>query len=211
MQGSVIRWASNPLDDLRAEVKAKRVSVAELDKKRRALDKTLQEERAALATAENKLAISSNPSASKVTETAMRSLVKALGWRLTAGVVTFCTSFYFTGGDWATAGAIVGSDFLTKSGTMYIGERLFNKVQVGRTATGGESASRSILKALIWRGFAAVQTMIVSLFLIKKASVGAKIAGTDTIIKTTLMVFYDQAWAKVDWGRSLENLGGDGI
>ena len=40
---------------------------------------------------------------------------------------------------------------------------------------------------------------------------GAKIAGADTVIKTTLMVLYDQAWAKVDWGRELENLGGDGI
>ena len=73
----------------------------------------------------------------------MRSLVKALGWRLTAGLVTFSTSFYFTGGDWAVAGAIVGSDFLSKSGTMYVGERLFNKVQ-GRhsTARGRDRSTR---------------------------------------------------------------------
>jgi len=63
----------------------------------------------------------------KVIETKKRSLVKALGWRLTAGLVTFCTSYYFTH-SLASAGAIVGSDFLSKAGTMYIGERLFSKV-----------------------------------------------------------------------------------
>jgi len=63
-----------------------------------------------------------------VIETKKRSLVKALGWRLTAGLVTFCTSYYFTH-SLASAGAIVGSDFLSKAGTMYIGERLFSKVR----------------------------------------------------------------------------------
>ena len=53
--------------------------------------------------------------------------------------------------------------------------------------------------------------MVVSMFIIKKASVGAQIAGADTVIKTTLMVLYDQAWSNVEWGRELENVGGDGI
>jgi hypothetical protein len=31
-------------------------------------------------------------------EKPVRSLAKAVGWRITAGLVTFSTSFYFTGG-----------------------------------------------------------------------------------------------------------------
>jgi uncharacterized membrane protein len=50
-----------------------------------------------------------------------------------------------------------------------------------------------------------------SMFHLHQASTGAKIAGADTIIKTTLMVVYDQIWAKIQWGRELENHGGDGI
>jgi len=49
------------------------------------------------------------------------------------------------------------------------------------------------------------------MFHLHQASTGAKIAGADTIIKTTLMVVYDQIWAKIQWGRELENHGGDGI
>jgi uncharacterized membrane protein len=151
-------------------------------------------------------------------ETAMRSLVKAIGWRFTAGFVTFCTSFYFTR-SWAAAGAIVGSDFLTKSGTMYIGERLFNKSQAGRSEGGGDNVMRSVVKAIIWRLFAACNTLVASALIMKSrsssgvAGAAAKIAGVDSVVKTALMVAYDQAWNKVEWGREYEqvNVGGEGI
>ena len=39
----------------------------------------------------------------------------------------------------------------------------------------------------------------------------AKIATFDGIVKTTLMVTYDQMWNRVDWGKELENVAGDGI
>merc|ERR1712192_67985 len=128
-------------------------------------------------------------------ETQVRSLVKAIGWRITACIVTFSTSFYFTGGDFRACLSIVGSDFVSKSGTMYVGERLFNKVQVGRSESGEENTMRSVAKALIWRIFAAVNTMVVSTFFVKKASVGAKIAGADSIFKTSLMVVYERVWS----------------
>ena len=44
-----------------------------------------------------------------VKETTTRSLVKAIGWRFTAGVVTAMTSFFFTG-SLAMAASIVGWD-----------------------------------------------------------------------------------------------------
>jgi uncharacterized membrane protein len=147
-----------------------------------------------------------------IRETAMRSLVKAIGWRFTAGIVTFCTSFYFTR-SLAAAGAIVGSDFISKSGTMYIGERLFNKAQVGRSKDGSDNIMRSVAKALIWRVFAFCNTMVASVLIMKKAKAAAKIAGVDSVVKTSLMVLYDQAWNNIEWGREFEqvNVGGAGI
>ena len=37
------------------------------------------------------------------------------------------------------------------------------------------------------------------------------IAATDSVFKTTLMVGYDQMWNRVDWGKELEGVDGDGI
>ena len=142
-------------------------------------------------------------------ETTSRSLVKAFGWRLTAGVITFCSSMYFIK-NLKTALAIVASDFLSKSFTMFIGERLFNKVNIGRKG-GGDSLSRSVVKALIWRAIAFINTALVSGAIIGSAGVGSLIALSDSIFKTSLMVVYDQFWNRIDWGKELENVDGDGI
>jgi hypothetical protein len=80
-------------------------------------------------------------------ETSQRSLVKALGWRVTAGFVTLFSSLMFTNGNLKIALAIVSSDFISKSGTMFIGERLFNKVKLGKKEGGQkDTMARSIGK-----------------------------------------------------------------
>ena len=74
-----------------------------------------------------------------------------------------------------------------------------------------ESKTRKRQRRPPWRVFAAVNTMVVSGFLTKSAGIGSKIASFDAIVKTSLMVMYDQLWNRVDWGKELENLAGDGI
>lgn len=48
----------------------------------------------------------------------------------------------------------------------------------------GDSTKRSLAKAVLWRVFAASNTLICGVFLAKDLSVASKIAGTDTIFKT---------------------------
>eukprot|EP00752_Nemacystus_decipiens_P010440 g9301.t1 len=115
-------------------------------------------------------------------ESATRSFVKALAWRLTAGVVTLVSGLVFSG-SLSTAMSIVGSDFVTKSGFMFAGERLWNKVKWGQDKS-GDSTKRSLAKAVLWRVFAASNTLICGVFLAKDLSVASKIAGTDTLFKT---------------------------
>ncbi len=91
-----------------------------------------------------------------VKETPARSAVKAIGWRFTAGIVTACTSWFFTR-SLALAASIVGWDLCSKSVTMFIGERLWNNVDWGKEA-GGDTAKRSLAKAIAWRIFAALNT-----------------------------------------------------
>jgi len=142
------------------------------------------------------------PDGGNFKETTMRSAVKSMMWRLIAGSVTLITSLKFSG-SLATALRIVGSDFFSKALTMFIGERLMNNSQVGRK-TGADSRGRSVAKALIWRLFAICNTLTVSFFFAKDLTMASKIAGSDAIFKTALMVFYERVWAKIEWGKEYQ-------
>jgi uncharacterized membrane protein len=138
--------------------------------------------------------------ATVIKETSIRSFVKAAGWRFTAGLVTAASSYFFTG-SLAMAASIVGWDLISKSGTMFIGERLWNNVKWGKGEK-GDSSQRSLAKALAWRLFAACNTLFAATVLTKgKAGVASKIAGSDSVVKTVLFFFYERAWAKVPWGK----------
>jgi len=133
-------------------------------------------------------------------ETTGRSAVKAMMWRVIAGTVTLLTSLKVSGSI-AVALKIVGSDFFSKAFTMFIGERLMNKSSAGR-GSGSDSAGRSVAKALIWRLFAICNTLSVSFFFAGDLKMASKIAGSDAIFKTALMVFYERVWAKIEWGKN---------
>uniref|UniRef100_A0A7S2UXG1 DUF2061 domain-containing protein n=1 Tax=Fibrocapsa japonica TaxID=94617 RepID=A0A7S2UXG1_9STRA len=143
------------------------------------------------------------------TETNKRSIVKALLWRLTAGIITFITSFIFSG-DLSTAAKIVGGDFVSKAGFMYVGERVWSKVNWGRTKgnkdskTAMDSKSRSLTKALVWRAFAATNTLVMSFFMAKDVSIAGKIASSDTVFKTFLFYINERIWSRVEWGKEYQ-------
>lgn len=140
--------------------------------------------------------------AANFSETTARSAVKALMWRVIAGSVTFITSLKFSGSI-ATALSIVGSDFLSKAFTMFMGERLMNKSQAGRKS-GSDGAGRSLMKALVWRLFAICNTLTMAIFIAKDISIASKIAGSDAIFKTALMYVYERVWAKIEWGKEYQ-------
>ena len=148
------------------------------------------------------LALGKVPEGTNFSETTARSAVKALMWRVIAGSVTFVTSLKFSGSV-KVALTIVGSDFLSKAATMFIGERLMNKSQAGRKS-GADDAGRSLAKALIWRLFAICNTLAAGLLISKDLSIASKIAGSDAIFKTALMFVYERVWAKIEWGKEYQ-------
>ena len=136
-------------------------------------------------------------------ETSVRSAVKAVGWRFTAGVVTAITSYIFTK-SLAAAAAIVGWDLCSKSVTMFIGERIWNKFDWGKEK-GADSSKRSLAKAIAWRIFAACNTFVGATLLSKgKAGVAGKIAGSDSVVKTILFYYYERLWSIIAWGKYQE-------
>lgn len=196
-----------PLND--KLLKALEKKEAQLDKKRAeamaqlsALEANMQQLQTKKAEYLNGLQLAETPVGGVFTETAARSAVKAFMWRIIAGSVTFITSLRFSGSI-ATALSIVGSDFFSKSFTMFIGERLMNKSSAGRKG-GADAASRSLIKALIWRLFAICNTLTMAIFIAKDLSIASKIAGSDAIFKTALMYFYERVWARVEWGKEYD-------
>ncbi len=73
-------------------------------------------------------------------ESTIRSLVKALMWRVVAAIVTLASGIAFSK-NLATAFSLVCSDFLSKAGFMFVGERLWSRVQWGQ-GKGGDSSQR---------------------------------------------------------------------
>lgn len=182
---------------------------AKLDKKRAQAMAQLTELQANLDAIQSKkqdyldgLQLADKPIGGVFTESTVRSAVKAFLWRIIAGSVTFVTSLRFSG-SLATALSIVGSDFFSKSFTMFIGERLMNKSSAGR-ASGKDGAGRSLAKALIWRLFAICNTLTMAVFIAKDLSMASKIAGSDAIFKTALMFFYERVWARIEWGKEYD-------
>ena len=80
--------SSMELSQARSAIQEARDSISHLEIQ-------LRSEKARLAAAEGNL--KSIMGKANVRETPMRSLVKAIGWRFTAGLVTLCTSLFFTG------------------------------------------------------------------------------------------------------------------
>jgi uncharacterized membrane protein len=133
-----------------------------------------------------------------VSETATRSVVKALCWRAIAGMVTFVTTLQFSGSV-ICAIQVVGTDCGSKSITMFVGERIMNQSQVGRQ-DGSDTAARSLAKALIWRVFALCNTLAVVVVVSNDAFIASKIASVDAVFKTALMFLYERVWARIAWG-----------
>merc|ERR1712093_617988 len=75
-------------------------------------------------------------------DSTMRSAVKAASWRVVAACITLTNALIFSDSG-MLALSIVAMDFATKSVTMFLGERLWSKVQWGTSST-GESANRSL-------------------------------------------------------------------
>ena len=139
------------------------------------------------------------PAGGSFSETTIRSVVKAFVWRIVAGSITFVTTLQFSGSITAAVQVVMG-DFFSKAFTMFLGERLMNKSQAGRTK-GSDAAGRSLAKALIWRLFAICNTLCLAIFVTKDMSAAAKVASTDALIKTALMFFYERVWARIEWGK----------
>ncbi len=76
-------------------------------------------------------------------ERPIRSLAKAISWRVTGSLDTLLLSWLFTG-DMAVAAAIGLTEVLTKTVLYYLHERTWNRLPLGRAAGDGSTATVAV-------------------------------------------------------------------
>lgn len=68
-----------------------------------------------------------------MSESAIRSMVKAISWRITGSSATFAVGYIITG-DFTVAGGIAGIQMVTNTFLYWTHERVWNRVSWGRAA-----------------------------------------------------------------------------
>jgi uncharacterized membrane protein len=66
---------------------------------------------------------------------------------------------------------------------------------------GGETHSRSILKAVSWRTLGTLDTFAISWFMTGKVAIAGSIAGMEIVTKIAWYYLHERIWATVAWGR----------
>lgn len=143
----------------------------------------------------------------------LRSILKAVSWRIVGTVDTMAIAYFWTG-EIRKALVIGATEVLTKIGLYYLHERLWARIPLGtvrkhipfsKDKPGSEtplrdSNWRSLLKALSWRVVGTVDTIVVSYFWTKSAGKALVIGGTDVLTKVGLYYLHERLWARIPLG-----------
>ena len=80
-------------------------------------------------------------------------------------------------------------------------ETLVNKLQIERGKSYMDSRSRSIIKAITWRIFALLITIIVSFAILGSWSVSIAIGILSNLLKTLFYYIHERLWERTNWGK----------
>lgn len=138
---------------------------------------------------------SSLPSVLGRPETHARAVLKAISWRTLGSLDTFAWGWLITGHPGA-AGAIAGSETLTKIALYYVHERIWRLFRWAPNAR-----SRSLLKAVTWRAVGSLDTFLLSLLFTGSGKLAVSIATGEALTKIGLFYMHERVWRKVAWGR----------
>ena len=70
---------------------------------------------------------------------------------------------------------------------------------------GGETHTRSVLKAVSWRTLGTLDTFAISWFMTGRMAVAGSIAATEIVTKIAWYYLHERIWAVVPWGRRQYN------
>jgi uncharacterized membrane protein len=142
----------------------------------------------------------------------LRSILKAVSWRLLGTADTILISYFWTG-QGSKALAIGGSEVLTKVGLYYVHERVWASIPLGTLRSLNpfrkqseedsvlrDSKFRSLIKAVSWRILGTLDTLAVSYFWTHDSGKALFISSTDVLTKLVLYYLHERAWARIPLG-----------
>lgn len=81
-------------------------------------------------------------------------------------------------------------------------DQIYSKARVEKTVDGkDERQIRSVLKALSWRAFGTLDTILISWLILGDLSIALSIGSVELITKTVLYYFHERLWNVIKWGK----------
>lgn len=133
-------------------------------------------------------------------EAHLRSVVKAVSWRVVGSIDTLVLSYLVTG-NLVWAGSIASVETLTKIFLYYLHERAWRRVGWGRTGAGHR---RAVVKGISWRAVGTADTFVLSWLITGHLGSAASIASFETVTKVMLFYVHEQIWSRIGWGRTAQ-------
>lgn len=137
------------------------------------------------------------PAAAK--EAHLRSVAKAVSWRVVGSLDTFVLSYLVTG-NLVWAGSIASVETITKIFLFYVHERAWRRIRWGRDHHAHHA--RAVVKGATWRAVGTADTFVLSWIITHHLGSAASIASFETVTKIALFYAHEQLWARLPWGRA---------
>lgn len=133
----------------------------------------------------------------------LRSVAKGASWRLAATCDTIILAWIFTGA-FDIAIKIGISEIVTKIALYYLHERIWERWQMGTLSSGDsihEKHYRSIIKAISWRFFGTLDTILFALLWTGDYAQAFSLGAVELVSKIALFWLHERIWLKIEWGR----------
>lgn len=84
-------------------------------------------------------------------------------------------------------------------------EHIFSKSKSDEKVKGSEKPLRSLMKALSWRAFGTLDTMLIAWLISGNLAIAFSIGSVELITKTFLYFFHERMWNYIKWGKLLND------
>lgn len=128
-----------------------------------------------------------------------RHIAKAITWRILGTIDTMLLAWIISGDP--MIGLKVGlAEVLTKMVLYYLHERLWFRVNLTKNGKLLESKKRHLAKAVTWRFFGTLDTMLLAWLISGNPVVGMKVGLTEVITKIALYYLHERVWYRINFG-----------
>ncbi len=80
-------------------------------------------------------------------------------------------------------------------------EHIFRRKNTNKKEINSEKPLRSFIKALSWRTFGTLDTMLIAWFISGNLTIAFSIGSAELITKTFLYFFHERVWNHIKWGK----------